>query len=191
MAKSKKPISTIAYDEQVLKDTLQAKLEKDELQFYAYIKHNGEGDGLSECKDHFHVFVLPNTGIDAMVFKRSFHDKDGRNTTINWVPSKFIEWLLYVLHDTEYLSEKGLQRKYHYSLESVVTSDAKDLDRMICENPVPESVRIRRQIQAGYTFEEMFISGSVKPSNACGVSVLKKNLYFSKKENGKDGSKEC
>ena len=86
MAKSKKPISTIAYDEQVLKDTLQAKLEKDELQFYAYIKHNGEGDGLSECKDHFHVFVLPNTGIDAMVFKRSFHDKDGRNTTINWVP---------------------------------------------------------------------------------------------------------
>lgn len=175
---SKKPISTIAYNEEVLKNTLQSKIDTGEIQFYAYIKHLGEGDGLSECKDHFHVFVAPNKQIDAVSFKRCFLDSDGRTTTINWVNSKFIEWLLYVLHDTEYLGEKGLVRKYRYSIENVVSSDNRDLDRMICENPVPESIRIRRQIQAGYTFEEMFLSGSVKPSNACGVSVLKKNLYF-------------
>lgn len=171
--KTKKPLSTIAYDEEVLKDRLAYLLGHGLIGFWSYIRHNGEStSGESERKDHFHVRIEPNDALDPVELKTLFNASDGSPTCLNWRPSVFSDWYYYVLHDPDYLEAKGLSRMFVYDPEDMQTSDSLELDRLVSENPCPLSTRLRSAILGKMPLREMYLRGLITPQNANGVRLI-------------------
>lgn len=105
---TQKPISTISYNtEAFLREKLESWYEAHIIQGYMYIHHIGEeGD-----KDHFHVWIDPNKRLDVMDLKESLKEYDKSNPTkplgtLRFQSSKVEDWLLYAVHDPEYLQLK-------------------------------------------------------------------------------------
>lgn len=171
--KTKLPLSTIAYDEDTLCRVLIDQFNKGVISFFAYIRHYGESKlGLSEGKDHFHVYVEFNNAVDPLKFKGLFVNEFGNSTCLNWRASKFADWYYYVLHDPLYLQSKGLVREYEYEKEGIQCLDPLELDRLIVENPRPFSNRVREALDNGLTELEMFRLGLLNSSNVAGVQAL-------------------
>lgn len=130
---TQKPISTISYNtEPFLKGVLEMLLKQHIIQNYCFIFHYGEdGD-----KDHFHVRLEPNKRIDPMDIKELFREFDPNNIKPLFVrpfrPSVEEDWLLYVVHDKEYLKikygggEKG--EKIPYSWQDIKCPDDYDCE---------------------------------------------------------------
>ena len=170
--KTKLPLSTIAYNEHILCDVLVTLYNKGDISFFAYIMHYGEGVGDSECKDHYHVYIEPNKGLDPFEFKYRFRDDEGRNTCLNWRKSDFANWYWYVLHDPDYLSSKGLSREFAYDKVNVQCSDPLELDRLLTENPLPNVTRLRNALLSGVSEKEMFMQGLLNTQNVSGVQSI-------------------
>lgn len=166
------PISTIAYDEPYLFDTLGQLYEDKIVSFWAYIPHKGEGSGMSENKDHQHVYVELDEKVKLLEFKDYFRHHDGTPFTINWRKSDFQNWFWYVLHDPAYLESKGIYREYHYSIDDFIVSDVREFDRLFNETEVPEPCRVRKAIMEGHSLKEMYLEGLLKPSNAVGLKII-------------------
>ena len=170
--KTKLPLATIAYDEDVLCKTLVDQYNKGIVSFFVYIKHYGEGDGSSEMKDHFHVYVEFNSGIDPMEFRYLFRNRVNNVTCLNFRRSQFVDWFYYCLHDPDYLASKGLKRQFIYERSGMVTIDDRELDRLISENPLPNQTRLRSALLNGVSEKEMFMQGLLNPVNVNGVTAL-------------------
>lgn len=180
---TKKPLSTIAYNEEVLKDRLTYLLAHGLIGFWSYIRHYGEDtSGESERKDHFHVRIEPNDGLDPVELKTLFNDRDGLPTCLNWRTSVFPEWYYYVLHDPEYLASKGLTRQFVYDPADMQSSDTLELDRLVTENPCPASTRLRSAILGKMPLREMYLRGLITPQNANGVRLISEAVNPEKKE---------
>ena len=133
---TKKPMSNISYNtEPFLKEKLDFLVSKHILEAYAYIKHIGEeGD-----KDHIHLICFPNQSIDFMDISEMLKEPDPNNTkplgVLRWRPSKEEHWLMYAVHDKEYLDlkyndvESTSHEKIPYTLDDIVTSDGFMLER--------------------------------------------------------------
>lgn len=173
--KTIRPLASIAYDENVLCSKL-VNIYPDYISFFAYIKHKGEGDGLSEKKDHIHVYIEPSSKINPVELKEYFYSDDGRPTTLNWRFSQFQGWFYYVLHDLDYLSSKGISRQFHYSLADIVCSDPLELDALIQDCGVPECSRLRQALMNDDSLKSMYMSGLLKPSNANGIRIISECL---------------
>lgn len=102
------PMSTVSYNsEEFLRNALDTLVKEHKVQSYMYIFHYGEnGD-----KDHFHVYVQPNKKLDFMDITEQYfleyvpgHQKPLRCRP--WRCSKEEDWILYDLHDQEYLASK-------------------------------------------------------------------------------------
>lgn len=184
--KTKKPLATIAYDEEILCKGLHALCNHGYIDFFAYIRHDGEGTGLSEGKTHFHVYIEPCTGVDPLSLKEFFRNEDGSPTTLNFRKSDFQNWYYYVLHDVAYLESKGLKRQFSYEPSDVVASSEEELDRLVSETEVPECCKVREALLSGHTLSDMFIEGILKPSNANGIRIIKEALDA--KRGRKDGN---
>lgn len=118
---TQKPISTVSYNtEAFLKEKLETWLNGHIIQAYQYIYHKGEdGD-----KDHIHLRIEPNKKLDPMELTEALREW----TTDNkkplgirpWRPSKEEDWILYAVHDEEYLRlkyggfEKGEKLPYDW-----------------------------------------------------------------------------
>lgn len=174
--KTKKPLATIAYDEELLCKGLHFLSNHGYIDFFSYIRHNGEGSGLSEGKTHFHVYIEPCTGVDPLVLKDYFRNKDGSPTCLNFRKSDFQNWYYYTLHDVAYLESKGLKRQYHYKASDMVPSSEAELDRLVSETEAPECCKVREALLSGETLSDMFIQGILKPSNANGIRIIKEAL---------------
>ena len=170
------PISTIAYDEYRLAECLTNLEDIGVISFWAYICHHGEGAGLSENKDHQHVYVELDEKVKLLEFKDYFRRSDGTGVTINWRKSDFQNWYWYVLHDVAYLESKGIYREYHYSPEDFIVSDPREFDRLFNETEVPEPCRVRKAIMAGHSLRDMYLEGLLKPSNAVGLKIISECL---------------
>lgn len=168
--KTIRPLATIAYDEEILNEIFE--YYPDQFAFWAYIKHKGEGEGLSEKKDHFHVFVQMADKTNPVKLKALFESHDGRPTTLNWRFSAFQPWFYYVIHDLDYLSSKGITRVYHYTLQDIVCSDRLELDAYLQECGVPECSRLRQSLLNDVSLKEMYLNGLLKPSNANGIKII-------------------
>lgn len=128
-----KPISTISYNtEPFLREKLETWYKAHIIQAYQYIFHKGEdGD-----KDHIHVRIEPNKKIDPMDLTESlkeFIPGDDKPLGIRpWRPSKEEDWILYAVHDKQYLNikygggEKG--EKLPYKWENITVSDGYDME---------------------------------------------------------------
>ena len=118
---TQKPISTISYNsEEFLKEKLEEWLEAHIIQSYMYVCHKGEdGD-----KDHIHLRIDPNKRIDPMELTEELKEyvigeRKPRGVR-PWRPSLEEDWILYAVHDEEYLKikygggEKGEKLPYKW-----------------------------------------------------------------------------
>lgn len=148
---TQKPISTISYNtEAFLKEKLEEWLDAHIIQSYMYIKHKGEEGG----KDHIHLRIEPNRRLDPMdltealkeytgkplldIKGRQLADEDGNPmmeclSVRPWRNSKEEDWVLYALHDEQYMRIKygdTLQKgeKIPYSIEHIKHSPLFDME---------------------------------------------------------------
>lgn len=104
---TQKPISTISYNtEAFLKERLEAWMTAHIIQAYQYISHKGEdGD-----KDHIHLRIEPNKKLDPMDLSEQLREfqigKDKPLCCRPFRPSKEEDWILYAVHDPDYLKVK-------------------------------------------------------------------------------------
>lgn len=118
---TQKPISTISYNtEPFLKEKLETWLNAHIIQAYQYICHKGEdGD-----KDHIHLRIEPNKKLDAMDLIEQLQEYQiGKDKPLGcrpFRPSKEEDWILYAVHDEQYLKlkygggEKGEKLPYKW-----------------------------------------------------------------------------
>lgn len=130
---TQKAISTISYNsEAFLKEKLDTWVKEHIIQAYMYICHKGEeGD-----KDHIHVRIEPNKKLDPMDLTEKLKEyalgSDKPLGVRPWRPSKEEDWILYAVHDKEYLdlkyggAEKG--EKLPYEMNDIKVSDMFDLE---------------------------------------------------------------
>jgi len=130
---TQKPISTISYNtEKFLKEKLDIWIDAHIIQAYQYICHKGEdGD-----KDHIHLRIEPNKKLDPMDLLeqlREFQiDNDKPLGCRPFRPSKEEDWILYAVHDSQYLKlkygggEKG--EKLPYKWQDIHVSEYYDME---------------------------------------------------------------
>jgi hypothetical protein len=118
---TQKPISTISYNtEAFLKEKLNIWLDAHIIQAYQYICHKGEdGD-----KDHIHLRIEPNKKLDPMDLLEQLREYQlGKEKPLGcrpFRPSKEEDWILYAVHDEQYLKlkyrggEKGEKIPYNW-----------------------------------------------------------------------------
>lgn len=129
-----KAISTISYNsEEFLISKLEELKRQHIIDFYMLIKHTGEIDMFGEKeKDHFHVFIIPNKRINTSYLDDIFIEPVPDNKPlkcISWNVSKSDDWILYCLHDENYLKIKMETRQIHYTYGDIKSSDEEDLRR--------------------------------------------------------------
>lgn len=124
---TRKEISSISYNtENFLKEKLQRLLEEHKISDYMYIYHKHEDD---ELKDHIHLWMKPNTLLDTMDIQDYLREFDPENPDkplkcIDFRQSQSDDWILYCVHDPEYLAAKGEARRYKYFKENIVFPDS-------------------------------------------------------------------
>lgn len=118
---TQKPISTISYNtEAFLREKLETWLKAHIIQAYQYICHKGEdGD-----KDHIHLRIEPNKKLDPMDLLEQLREYQmGNDKPLGcrpFRPSKEEDWILYAVHDEQYLKlkygggEKGEKLPYKW-----------------------------------------------------------------------------
>lgn len=130
---TQKPISTISYNsEAFLREKLDEWYAAHIIQAYSYICHVGEdGD-----KNHIHVRIEPNKKLDPMDLSEQLKEYVvGNKKPLGvrpWRPSKEEDWILYAVHDVDYLTlkygggEKG--EKLPYQWQDIKASDGYDVE---------------------------------------------------------------
>lgn len=130
---TQKPISTISYNtEPFLREKLEIWRSAHIIQAYQYICHKGEdGD-----KDHIHVRIEPNKKLDPMDLMDELQEYQiGKEKPLGcrpFRPSKEEDWVLYAVHDEDYLKlkygggEKG--EKLPYKWQDIKVPDNYDME---------------------------------------------------------------
>lgn len=166
---TRSPISTISYNtEQFLIRELNKLIREDRIiEFYAFIYHYPEED---EKKGHRHLFVIPSTTVDTFSLNERLKQIDIKCPDnaplgcISWCHSKFADWFLYVLHDSDYLATKCESRKFHYDKQEIVVSDYDYFNELIhrCDFSKYKSfAKFRDMIKSGVGFRELFSNGFI------------------------------
>lgn len=123
-----KLISNISYNTDAYFSLKISELMDNHIIDYAYwIRHLPDTD---DTKSHIHFVMKPSVKVDTNGLKQYFDEFDPKNLkplscTSVWRTSKIDDWLLYAVHDTEYLRAKGLERThYDYSFDEIGTTDS-------------------------------------------------------------------
>lgn len=127
-----KPIATISYNSPAyLKQKLTELQRAGKISFWAFISHLPEDDEAG-LKNHNHLYIEPSKIIQTEDLRAEFKEFDPSKPDkplgcISFRNSNFDNWYMYSIHDKAYLASKGQSRKYHYSIDDVVSSDFDDL----------------------------------------------------------------
>ena len=115
-----------------MKEKLNDWVDHHIIQSYMYICHKGEdGD-----KDHIHLRIVPNKSLDPMDLSEELREfepgKDKPLGVRDWRPSKEEDFVLYVVHDPDYMRikysdlEKG--EKIPYEWKDIVAPEYFDVE---------------------------------------------------------------
>lgn len=175
------PISTVSYNsEKFLLMKLNEWLNCHLISEWSYIKHIGEdGD-----KNHIHLRVVPNRRLDPMDLKDDLREYDPNHEKplgcLGFRPSKEEDWLLYVVHDSEYLrmkynsGEKG--EKIPYAVDDIKTSDGFMLENRFIRAKASlkhSSASIAKQLKDGKKPFDLILEGQ-EPNK---VNAIQQSLY--------------
>ena len=181
--KTSKPISTISYNSP---EFLRAKIEywkaQGIIEYGMWIRHLPDED---DKKAHYHVFLKPAKLIQTMDLEKESLEIPGwdircepnRDITdiaiqdvkplkmIGFRNSKEDDWLLYGIHDAQYLAEKGMTRNHHYNLSDVETTCQETLQdiitHLIDNRKGRLEVRIFEMINQGLSWRDIVCSGLI------------------------------
>lgn len=199
--RGKKPISTISYNS---KDFLLLKLkeltDKHIVANWMFIYHKAEED---ERSDHFHLYIEPNKLIDSMDLVEHFKEFDPKHPdkplgVRPFNPSKVDKeyhpdhWILYCLHDPDYLAYKHESRSYHYTLDQIEAFDRDLLEdnyyhAQYHSDMAEEKTRLKLVKEADNVVD-LYYNGHIPPQLIGNYSRLKseekKLEYMRKNQNG-------
>lgn len=167
-----KPISTISYNTlEFLIPRLDKLVCSGRISSWFIMPHNGERVEDEACgKDHLHLLILPNKCVDLMQITNHFIEFDASNPKkpLKCMPfrvSKISDWILYALHEEDYLFAKGMVKHFHYTFDEFLTNDVDYLSLLYVEakqtlktNPV---LRLKRSAESGLSFGDLVRSGAV------------------------------
>ena len=166
--RTSKPISTISYN---TPEFLQGKIEYWKkiglIEFGMWIQHEPDEDNK---KVHFHVYLQPAKLIQTMDLENDSHELDPEHPDkplkmIGFRISKESDWVLYGIHDKDYLSSKGLTRNKYYDLDDIKATDYDTLADIITQ--VRDGLKGRLEtriidaISLGMSWTELVLSGLV------------------------------
>ena len=164
-----KPISTISYNtEAFLKEKLDTWVKSHLIMSYMYICHKGEdGD-----KDHIHLRIEPNKPIDKMDLMEALQEYPIGNDISKkplgvrpFRPSKEEDWILYAIHDSEYLKGKYAEdkgEKLPYKWEDIKAPDYFDVETAFIRAKAKlerSNANIVKRINSGESGRSMIESG--------------------------------
>lgn len=193
-----KPISTISYNtEDFLKAKLDKLTESGIITFWAYIHHNGEERLEDEAagKDHLHLLMIPNKCIDFVGIGKEFQEffPNDPQKPLRCMPfrtSKTDDWILYAIHDPDYILFHGLNKTYIYDVTDFKASDKDYLHQLwveakqsLANNP---AIKIRRKAREGVTFSQLVQSGGVSLQQ-----IRNAEIYYSFFTQGNDVAKRA
>lgn len=167
--RTKKPISTVWFGTgRFLKMELDGMIKRGSLQFYAYVPHKKEED---EKKDHFHVYMVPDTEIDtaqlsALLTEYDSTREDGKPIKcVDIRSSKYDDWKQYGDHDPDYLISKGIEpKKYQYSDKDYITSNEEwfdELNHQINRSQTRVMRAIRKAVDEGESYDSLVARGLI------------------------------
>lgn len=161
-------ISTISYNtDSFLIRTLEKLRSEGVIYFWAFVQHFPEDD---ERKMHKHLFVVPSSTLDTFQLDTYMQEIDDAHPDLPplrckmWCRSQFPDWYMYVLHDKDYLVHKGIERKYHYTIDDIICSDKDDLLELIHRSDfsnIKYTSKFRDMIASGVSFAELVKNGFV------------------------------
>lgn len=163
-----KPISTISFNSgDFLRNRLNDLVHSGKLSFWAAVEHLGEDDEAGK-KNHYHVYAEPSKRLQTDVLRASLVEpvpcNDKPLGALPWRSSKFCDWFLYCSHNKQYLTSKGLDRKYHYDYKDFFSSDSDYLlclSREINRLDVSPYSDMMSAVQNGISWPEFFSRGTV------------------------------
>ncbi len=168
--KTQKKLSTITYNtEKFLVNKLNDLLSTGVIVSWFYIKHKAEED---TKKEHIHLLVEPATRIDTVKLQHLFVEPSiiSPDSPLGCMPfqttSNFADWYLYIIHDIDYLREKGLVKKYHYKKEEVKTSNNDYFDSLVSDinfNALKPKSQIRDLICQGWSWAQILFNTNLVP----------------------------
>lgn len=176
--KTSKPISTISYNSP---EFLKAKIEYWKscgiIEYAMWIFHKAEAD---EKKDHCHLYIKPAKLIQTMDLEIDSQEIDPQNPDkplkmVSFRISKESDWILYSIHDKAYLTEKGLTRDFHYSLDDIHSTCEDTLKDIIShcsdERKGRLEFRIIQCLELGMSWQEIVRSGLI-PLRQIGMAKI-------------------
>lgn len=174
---TRKSVSTISYNtEEFLNSTLEKLTKAKVIEFWSYIYHKGEYDQhlCHQDKNHYHVYIQPNRQIDTVEMLENFVEIDPTNDKplkcIVFRSSKFDDWLLYNLHDKDYLATKFEEKEYYYCLYDFVASDLDTFNDMVFEayhnSDTTLLPKLCTALQSGNTFADLANTGHITLAKA-------------------------
>lgn len=166
--RTSKAFATISYNStDFLKLKLGELVERGILDFWAFVDHLPEID---EKKSHKHLYCVPSKLFECSTLIEYLKEIDLNNpnekplTCIACRSSKFGDWFLYACHDSAYLASKGQARKYHYTIDDFVVSDADYFNELRHQIDMSKLNRMQRLVEAvhnGETFQSLVASGQI------------------------------
>lgn len=152
------------------KKTADALVAEGVLDWYHAIEHKAEAD--EDKKDHIHFVVKPSKAVDTIWLSMRFAEwvegeEKPRKPTNDWhfVQNGHLgDWLLYALHDKDFLTAKLEKREYEYTLEDIVTSDQMALECAYREAKRSEGghiAKLRKAYEMGLTLDAVLLSGAI------------------------------
>lgn len=165
--KTSKPFATISYNSpEFLFNKLNDLVNRGKLSWFAFVKHYAEED---EKKDHLHVFFIPDGQIDTKPLGDLLREYDPTHPdkplcVLPFQNSKFPDWYLYTLHNTEYLASKGQSRKYHYTKSDFVSSNEDyltELEHLIDRSKINNITVVREAVENSIPFSTLVKEGRI------------------------------
>lgn len=114
--------------------------------------------------------MIPNRCVDLVAVGKEFQEfyPNDPQRPLRCMPfrtSKTDDWIMYALHDPDYLAFHGMEKTYVYDVVDFVTSDEDYLHQLWVEarqslynNP---AIKIRRKAKEGVSFTRLVQSGAV------------------------------
>lgn len=193
--KTSKPISTISYNtESFLRNKIYEWKRAGIISFGMWILHQPDVDG---DKPHFHVYLQPakhmqtdylidqSIEIDtnwkplesyADEKEKERHEKKQFLKMTVFKSSEPSNWILYGLHDENYLLEKGLSRNIHYNVSDIEsTCDDTLMEMVSCAFDFRNNkleYRIIEAVKQNKSWQSIVASGMVPLRQISGARLL-------------------
>lgn len=175
MSTTSRPIGTISYNTpNFLMKTIYNLRDNGYIDDYRIAFHYAEEENK---KEHFHVLLYPSRRLDPSQVQRMFLEPDPNNpdNPLGCRPFRYSEplnWLMYVLHDPEYLrthqKDGSGDGKIEYDISEIVAGCREYLEQDYHRAYAVRTSPNQRALQlalAGYSFTEIMVEvPTVNPS---------------------------